>query len=117
MPKRVQSRLKNLRPIFLRQWREFRGLSQPELVERMKERLATASISTISRIENGKQAYTQPILEAAAWALGCEPEDILVRNPMDKTAPWSIWDDLKQATPEDHANIVRITKALLKKTG
>lgn len=111
--KRVKSRSKTFRRIYLREWRKFRHLSQGALVERLKERVVGVSVSTISRIENSKQGYTQAILEAAAWALNCEPEDILIRNPLDNAAPWSIWDDLKKATPDEKAMVVR----MLRKTG
>jgi transcriptional regulator with XRE-family HTH domain len=76
MPPRIGQE-QALQRIYLREWREDRGLSQDRLVSRMLERLAEFSKSSLSRIENGHQPYSQPILEAAAWALNCEPADIL----------------------------------------
>jgi transcriptional regulator with XRE-family HTH domain len=35
----------------------------------------------ISQIERGLITYTQPMLEALAEALQCEPEDLLRRDP------------------------------------
>lgn len=50
---------------------------------------------SVSQIENGKQGFTDTTLEAFAEALGCNPGDLLMRNPLDKDAPWSIWERLK----------------------
>lgn len=117
MPRRVTSRLASLRRTFIREWRLFRKLSQDRLVERVRDRLEGFSKSTLSRLENGKQPYTQPILEALSWALGCEPEDLLIRNPMDVDAIWSILDNLKKASPEERAQLGRVAEALLKRAG
>ena len=83
MPKRPPS------PTFIRQWREHRGLS----LERLADRLGTTKAS-LSRIERGLQPYSQPILEALAEALMCDPADLLMRNPTDPEGIWSIWDSI-----------------------
>lgn len=44
-------------------------------MERIRERVHGFSKSSLSRLENGKQPYSQPILEALAWALKCTPKD------------------------------------------
>lgn len=50
---------------------------------------------SISRIESGTQPYTQDVLEALAEALGTDPASLLMRNPDDPEAMWSIWDKAK----------------------
>ena len=65
-----------MRPTFIRAWRKHRRLT-------LKELSATVGVnsSTLSRIETGKIAYTQPVLESLAHALHCEPADLLMRDP------------------------------------
>jgi transcriptional regulator with XRE-family HTH domain len=47
-------------------------------------------------LENGKRGYTQETLEAIADALGTDAASLLMRNPTDPGAIWSIWDQAKQ---------------------
>lgn len=74
----------------IKAWRKFRGLSQERLADRVG-----MSVSSISQLETGKQGYTQATLEALADAMQCEPGDLLMRNPLETEAIWSIWDRLK----------------------
>jgi transcriptional regulator with XRE-family HTH domain len=85
-PKRQRRRL------FLREWREYRNLSQYALADRIGK-----TQGLISQLENAKVNYTGDLLEALADALRCEAADLIVRNPLDPEAPWSIWDTLKPA--------------------
>jgi transcriptional regulator with XRE-family HTH domain len=97
-------------PTFIRQWREFRQLS----LERLADRLGTTKAS-LSRIERGLQPYSQPILEALAEALLCEPADLLMRNPVDPDGIWSIWDNIPE---NDRPRAVAVLRAMLiDKTG
>lgn len=92
----------------VRQWREYRNLTQEALAERVG-----VSHGTISRLENGRIAYTQRLLEAIADALRCTPADLLMRDPTDPEAIWSIWDNL---TPPLRRQAVALLSAL-KNTG
>jgi len=83
-PKRQRGRL------FLREWREYRQLSQDALASRIGK-----TQGLISQLENGKVNYTGALLEALSDALRCEPADLIMRNPQDPEAPWSIWDRLR----------------------
>lgn len=103
MPKRIAIAGARRRH-FVREWRQYRGLSQDRLAERLE-----MSKASLSRIESGKQPYTQDVLEALAYALACEPADLIVRNPLDAEAPWSIWDTLK---PAQRKQAIRVLKAL-----
>lgn len=67
------------------------------------------SKASLSRIETGKQPYTQNVLEQIAGALRCEPADLIMRNPLDPEVPWSIWDALK---PAQRKQALRLLKAL-----
>lgn len=108
MPK-VTPRQAPLRRTFLRQWREYRNLNQDQAADRIG-----VDRSTLSRIENGKLPYNQAFLEAAAAAYLCEPADLLVRNPKDKSAPWTLMEALKQAEPAQRQQIIAVVETLLK---
>lgn len=92
---------------FIRQWRKFRGLSQEQLAERVG-----VTHGAISQLENGKIAYTQPMLEALAEAMMCEPGDLVVRDPTAKQAMWSLWD---QAAPGDREKIIEFMEFTVRK--
>jgi len=104
-----------MRPTFIRQWRAHRGLSLVQLAERVSEVTGKSMThATLSRIETGKIAYTQPVLEAIAFALACEPADLLMRNPEDRSAPWSILDSLKKADAATINRVIAVVGALTK---
>jgi transcriptional regulator with XRE-family HTH domain len=93
---------------FVREWREYRQLSQEALAERMG-----IARSYISHIENGKRRYDQVFLEAAADALACQPADLIMRDPTQRGSIWSIWD---QIAPEQREQAAKVLEAF-KKTG
>lgn len=76
MVKRIGQDRAVMRKTYFREWREFRGLSQ----EALAEKLGTNK-SGVSKIENGQNYYNQSSLEAWADALGCEPSDLISRPP------------------------------------
>lgn len=63
--------------------------------EQLADRVGT-SVASISRIESGSQPYTQDVLEALAEALMTDPASLLMRNPEDPEAMWSIWEQAKK---------------------
>jgi transcriptional regulator with XRE-family HTH domain len=108
MAKKVVTRFKIRRPIFLKQWRDFRGLTQDQLAER-----AEMSIGNISLLERGLQNYSQPGLERLADALGCEPAHLLIVDPTKSSSMWSIWEGASEA---ERAQIQAVAIALTKKS-
>lgn len=105
--KLVQTRFKQppFTPTFIRQWRKYRKLSIQKLADRID-----MSNGAVSNIETGKTGYNQATLEAIATALSCEPADLLMRNPLDPEAIWSLWD---RAEPAQRKQIIRVIKGLL----
>lgn len=92
MPKRIAfQRPRARRRTFFKEWRVHRGLSQEQLADRLE-----TSVASISRIEKGTQPYTQDVLEALAEALMTDPASLLMRNPEDPEAMWSIWEQAKK---------------------
>lgn len=89
-------------------------MSQEKLVERLMTEVGyEISVSQLSRIESGKAPYNQDFLEATAMVLACAPEDLTMRDPTDKSAPWSLLDGL---SPVQRDTVVQMIEGL-KKTG
>src|SRR5512139_1747541 len=104
MPYRIKGK-KQRRKTFIRAWREFRNLTQEQLAGRLE-----MSKASLSRIETGNQAYTQDFLEACAAALRTDPASLLIRNPLDPEAPWSIWETLKPLENRQATEVIRAIK-------
>ena len=112
MPIRIAyPRSKPRRATFFKQWRKHRQLTQ----ERLADRLDT-SIASVSRIESGRQPYTQDYLEALAVALQTDAASLLMRDPSEPENIWSIWDNAKQG---ERKKIVEMARSIVKrkKTG
>lgn len=98
--------------IYLKEWRKFRNLTQESLADRVG-----IDRTIVSKIENGKLDYHQAFLEAAAYALRCEPADLLVRNPTDPQAIWSLWDSLPEVEKPKALAVIQALKNTGQKTG
>jgi len=96
--------MKSRRPTFIKAWREYRGLTQDKLGDRIG-----MSVPNLSKLERGIIPYTQDHLDVLASALRCQPVDLLIRNPTDPDSIWTVWDALP-ATARVQA--IRIIKAL-----
>ena len=94
---------------FLREWRKHRGKTLVAVAEQLH-----MSHSQLSRIERGDQPYNQELLEALADLYMCDVVDLLIRNPTDPEAIWTLMD---RAKPADRQRIVAIAEALLKEAG
>lgn len=99
-------RRQQYRVTFIRQWREARGLT----LEQLAERIGTTHAS-LSRIERGKQPYTQPMLESIADALAVDVASLLMRDPSEEEGIWSVWD---QAKPGEKRMIVDLARTVIK---
>jgi len=97
---------KHRRPTFIRAWREFRGLTQEQLADRL-----STTKANISRIENLRQGYTQDFLEACADALRTDPASLIMRDPSEPAGIWSIWEHAK---PGQRRQITEIARTLTK---
>lgn len=108
MPK-VTPKKAPYRRTFLRQWREYRNLTQDQAADRIG-----VDRSHLSKIENGREPYNQSFLEAAAIAYLCDPPDILMRNPLDKSAVWTLIDAVKTTTPATQKQIQAVVETIIK---
>lgn len=94
------------RRTFIRQWREYRQLTQDALGDRIG-----LSKPQLSRIENGQQPYSQDLLEALAEALQTDVASLLMRDPSQDDAIWSIWE---QAKPGERRMIEDLARTVVK---
>ena len=89
---KVKPNFKTTRQTFIRAWRKHRKLT----LERLAERLDVTA-GALSQLERGETSYTQPMLEALADALACEPADLITRNPESEAGLYLIWSQLNKA--------------------
>lgn len=104
--KRAIPKKRQFRRTFIRQWREHRGLTLEQLADRVE-----MTPSYLSMFERGQRGYTQNTLEALAVALQTDTASLLMRDPTDEEAVWSIWDAAK---PSERKMIVDIAKTITK---
>lgn len=72
----VKKPVRQRRRHFIREWRDFRNKTQEQVAD-----MIGISATNYGRIENGKVPYNQDFLEELAYALMCEPWDLLNRDP------------------------------------
>lgn len=108
----VRTNLKRpLKRPYIAEWRQHRHMSQEQLAARVEFLLESSfSASTLSRIENAKGPYNQRQLEAMGVALECTAADLLIRNPLDPEATWSIWDELKPGQKRQVSQMMKIIR-------
>jgi transcriptional regulator with XRE-family HTH domain len=94
---------------YLREWRKHRGKTLVAVAEHLH-----MSHSQLSRIETGRQPYNQELLEALADLYMCDVVDLIIRDPSDPEAIYTLWE---RAKPGDRQRIVAVADALLKEAG
>lgn len=93
---------------FIRQWREKRGISLRKLSARLEVELdgdPLVSYASLSRIENGKQPFSEPVLNAIADALDVTRSMLL---EMDPKKEGRVLDILNKMTPADREQAIRM---------
>lgn len=103
IPKPKRERTKH----FLREWREYRQLTQEQAIGRLNW-----SQSKISRLESGLTPYNQDDLEAAGEAYDCTPWELLSVNPLKAGDVIDIMSLLKDRDPD---LVRRVIEALPKR--
>lgn len=99
----AKTKPKSLPHIYLREWREKRGLKQEGLAEKINSNKAQ-----VSNWENGKRRPSSANQAALADALGVELVD-LFRHPDQPSADAL----LRKASPEIREKVLNIIKVLL----
>lgn len=97
-PRKPRQNLKppKFRRTYIAQWRDFRNLTQEQLAARLD-----MTQSHLSMLENGKRGYTQDTLEAIAHALQTDVASLLMRDPGQPGAMWSIWEQAQEGQREE----------------
>ncbi|MGZ8286102.1 MAG: helix-turn-helix domain-containing protein [Allosphingosinicella sp.] len=90
---------------FLREWRQHRGFS----LEAAAAEIGMTH-TNLSRIERGLYPYNQDLMESLALVYGCDPVDLLIRDP---SAPVSIYAAMDRANDEQRRLIERIAEDVL----
>lgn len=109
---RCMTQRRQFRRTFIREWRKHRHLTLEQLSSRLEE-LGQADLGppALSMLERGQRAYTQQSLEAIANALSTDVASLLMRDPSDPEAIWSVWEHAK---PGERKMIVDIAKTVIK---
>lgn len=97
------------RKTFLKEWREYRNLTQEQAAERLD-----MDRSNLSRVERAEVPYSQGLLEAAAIAYACEPWDLLNVDPNKEGEVVDIMRLLKSADPTERAEILGYARGRLR---
>jgi transcriptional regulator with XRE-family HTH domain len=95
---------------YVKQWREYRGLSQEQLADRVDR-----SRGLISQIESGTTALTEDMIYALADALSCAPWDLLRVNPLKEGVLVDITDALKDKSAAIQAEALGFVRGLVRK--
>jgi transcriptional regulator with XRE-family HTH domain len=91
---------------FLREWRRKSNRTLEQVADHLH-----MTHGNLSKIERGKVPWNEDLLDALADLYGCEPVDLLIRDPSDPEGIWSIWDNAK---PVERRQIVAIAEAVVK---
>lgn len=75
------------RKTYLAEWLVFRNKTHEQLANALD-----LSRPQVTKLVNGKRHYTQGFLEAAAEYLETDPASLLMRDPTQPEAIWSLWD-------------------------
>lgn len=96
---------------FLAAWRDHAGLTQDEVIRALAERGTAISKPSLSRLENGHQPYSEPILGALAELYGCRPADLISRHP--NVGP-SLDALVSHLSLTERDRVVEVVKAMLR---
>jgi transcriptional regulator with XRE-family HTH domain len=100
------------RRTFIREWRKKRGLSLQQLADRLEVEPGgdlLVSYSSLSRIETGKQPYSQPVIESIARALDVSVPMLLEAHPEREG---EIVDLFRLMPPERQEEAIKILRVL-----
>ncbi len=95
-------------PIFLRQWRLFRDLTQ----ERLAEMVGLTS-SSISQLETGSQGFTDKSLARLADALRCTPAALLSYDPQRQDSFWPLLEAAERLAGRERNRAYKLMVAAL----
>lgn len=102
------------RPTYLAAWRKYRGLTQAQVLDRLEvldDPLLPVTAASLSRLENGKQPYSQRILEALADIYQTDSGALLTHDP---TKEGKVLDLLARLPKDDREQAEAMLEAMVK---
>lgn len=102
---------------YFKEWRKYRELTQEQVVGRLvdiDDPQIPQTGASLSRLENGKQTYTQRIVEALASVYDCEPDHLIGRNPFKEG---EVIDFFRGMQLPDQRKALAVLKALRQVNG
>ena len=103
--------VKRRRKTYIRQWRKKWNLTLEQVSSRLEVLGHPLQPGHLSMLERGERGYTQETLEALSDALKTDVASLLMRDPTEPDAIWSIWDAAK---PGQRRQIVEVAKTLVR---
>lgn len=100
---KVQPRGGERRATHIRAWRQYRNLTLEQVADAVG-----VTAGALSQLERGSVSYTQPMLEALADKLGCEPADLISQPPGTQDGLTSVWNAIPVS---DRAKALEVLKA------
>jgi transcriptional regulator with XRE-family HTH domain len=100
---------------FFKQWRKYRGLTLEKVAERlafMDDPGIPSTAASLSRVENGVQAYTPRSIEALAEVYQCLPGELLDVDPFQRDELDEVIAGLSKSTELTRARAARLLRAL-----
>lgn len=100
---------------FLKQWRKYRQLTLEQVAERLAfldDPGVPTTAASISRLEAGKQGYTERSLEALASIYECEASDLIGMDPFERDELDEAMRQFSRANDFNRARAARILQAL-----
>jgi transcriptional regulator with XRE-family HTH domain len=100
------------RKTYLREWREFRNLSQAQA-----GKMIGWDHSSIQRLEAGLTPYNQDHLEMLAPIYFCEPTDLIARDPNSPGEASELARQIAAAPASVQRQVKAVIAAILKNSG
>lgn len=100
---------------YLKEWRKHRGFTQDQVLERLAEiddPLLPGTGASLSRVENGKQPYSERLLGALADIYRCEPWELIGRNPEKEGRVIDFW--ARKLNDQQQKQALAILEAMVK---
>lgn len=99
---------------YFKQWRKHRDLTQEQVIDRLvslDDPLIPQTSASLSRLENGKQPYTQRIVEALAEIYQCEPDHLIGRDPTKEGEVIDLWTHLTESQRRQARAVIEALRA------
>lgn len=109
-PRKPPKSRRNVRH-YLKEWRQYRGLTQDTLAERVNR-----SRGLISQIEAGHTELTEEMIYGLSEALACAPWDLLRVNPLVEGMVVDITDALRGKPADVQAEALGFVRGLISGT-